>query len=63
MSADIVARVHNGEISRDNISDAVHEMCDECYWTIYTSASQRAILASDHDWEETAEDMGMADGK
>lgn len=44
MSSDIVARVQNGEVSRDNISDAVHEMCDECYWTIYTAASQRAVL-------------------
>lgn len=58
MARDIIARIASGEVDRNEISDAVHEDCDSCYWTIYTAASQRAVLCSDHDWSETAEDMG-----
>ena len=62
MARDIISRIVSGEVDRNEISDAVHEDCDSCYWTIYTAASQRAVLCSDHDWSETAEDMGMAEG-
>lgn len=39
------------------VSDLIHEACDECYWTIYTAASQRAVLCSDCDWQSEWEDM------
>jgi hypothetical protein len=57
-AADIIARVKSGEIKRDDLYDAIHETCDGSYWVIYTHANQRAVLCSDHDWTEDAEEMG-----
>ena len=57
----IVALVVSGEIKRNDLSDAIHETCDDSYWVIYTYASQRAVLCSDHDWTEDAEEYGEAD--
>ena len=64
---DLVRRVRAGEIDRETgLSDAIHETCDGSSWCIYTAESQRAVLCSDHDPSEDAEDMGaesLTDGQ
>jgi hypothetical protein len=55
MAGDIVERMRSGA----EVSEVIHEQCDECYWTTYTAASQRAVLCSDCNWASECEDMGL----
>jgi len=56
-------RIRKGEDPddvRDWISDRVHEEADSSWWTTYTHANFRALLASSN-WDAAA-DEGLADG-
>ena len=58
MAGDVLERMRSGAEGCE-VSDVIRETCDECYWTIYTAASQRAVLCSDCSWTSECEDMGL----
>jgi hypothetical protein len=60
MAKDLVGRVDAGEITDDSeMSDAIHEDADGCYWTIYTAGNYRAMLCSDQEPFALAEEEGL----